>query len=265
MEKYVRYVVIVCAFSLLCANGVSATEEGGGGGGGGDGGSPAVGYGGGKIPSSVTPSALPVPGSSVIPALDFIINDGSGVTNNNHLTITFNANPVTVAGYIISLDGTLPYLNQPGILPYAPSAPFVLPNVPGTYTIYVRYYSVSGIYSAVISHQIKYLGGATEETTTSGTFHFTRYLWLGMSGDDVKELQIFLNDHGYTVATTGAGSAGHETDFYGPETAAAVTKMQDANPVAILQPWGITEGTGIFQKYSLLFANNTIDAEGGKI
>ena len=192
--------------------------------------------------------------------LDFTINDGSGVTNNNNLTITFNANPSTVTGYIISLDGTLPYLNQTGIMPYAATAPFVLPNVYGTYTVYVRYYSVTGQYSQVISHQIIY--GKNGVSQKGGLFHFTRYLKQGMSGYDVKELQIFLNDQGYKVATTGPGSAGNETEFFGPETEMAVVKWQEAHADAILTPQGLTQGTGLFYNYSIDFANKTIDKQG---
>ena len=51
----------------------------------------------------------------------------------------------------------------------------------------------------------------------------------------------------------------------GPETKAAVIKMQEAHFDEILKPLGLTKGTGIFHEFSLAFANKTIDAEGGKI
>ena len=60
---------------------------------------------------------------------------------------------------------------------------------------------------------------------------FTRALYPGVSGADVKCLQQYLNGAGYAVAASGAGSAGNETEYYGPLTQAAVKKWQDANGI----------------------------------
>jgi len=75
---------------------------------------------------------------------------------------------------------------------------------------------------------------------------FTRTLYLGMSGNDVKQLQIFLNLHGFTVAKTGPGSRGHETMFYGRATQAAVSTFQATYAKIILAPNGFTRPTGTF-------------------
>ena len=52
---------------------------------------------------------------------------------------------------------------------------------------------------------------------------------LGDHSSDILALQQFLNSHGFTVATTGAGSPGHETDFFGAKTFQALKKFQQAH------------------------------------
>ena len=61
---------------------------------------------------------------------------------------------------------------------------------------------------------------------------FARDLQLGSTGADVKELQIYLNTHGYPVATAGAGSPGNETTYFGSATRAALARFQSAHDVA---------------------------------
>ncbi len=55
---------------------------------------------------------------------------------------------------------------------------------------------------------------------------FARNLEMGMLGKDVKELQQFLNTLGVTVAHTGPGSAGNETEKFGAATKAALMQFQ---------------------------------------
>jgi hypothetical protein len=58
---------------------------------------------------------------------------------------------------------------------------------------------------------------------------FTRNLTIGSSGQDVENLQVFLNDNGYPIATQGTGSPGSESDYFGKKTADALAKWQSAN------------------------------------
>ena len=72
----------------------------------------------------------------------------------------------------------------------------------------------------------------------------TTTLQIGSSGADVKRLQQFLNQNGFTVAEDGPGSRGNETSQYGHNVARAVTKFQERYASRILQPYGYTRGTG---------------------
>lgn len=90
--------------------------------------------------------------------------------------------------------------------------------------------------------------GGTSSGGSSGATHpiFVRDFYLGTRGADVRSLQMYLNQQGYTIAQSGPGSPGNETDLYGPLTANAVRRLQEANYAAILSPLGYSSGTGIF-------------------
>jgi len=61
------------------------------------------------------------------------------------------------------------------------------------------------------------------------SFHFTLRLLRGSTGNEVLELQKFLNAHGFIVSATGNGSIGHESTYFGLKTELAVIKFQAAN------------------------------------
>ncbi len=65
----------------------------------------------------------------------------------------------------------------------------------------------------------------------SPRFIFKKNLSSGMVGNDVKELQKFLNASGYAIAKSGAGSPGRETTRFGSATKTALIKFQKANKI----------------------------------
>ena len=69
-------------------------------------------------------------------------------------------------------------------------------------------------------------------TPGTGTATLTRNLYIGISGEDVRTLQRLLNDKGFLVSGTGAGSWGNETIYFGPATLAAVIRLQVARGIA---------------------------------
>ena len=69
--------------------------------------------------------------------------------------------------------------------------------------------------------------GTSGGSTSSGAF--TRNLSLGMSGEDVRALQVFLNSHGFVITTYGPGSPGNEVIVFGLKTQAALIGFQRAN------------------------------------
>lgn len=66
---------------------------------------------------------------------------------------------------------------------------------------------------------------------TPSTSTYTRDLEIGMSGEDVRMLQKFLNANGAIIASTGAGSPGNESNYFGALTRAALARYQVAHAI----------------------------------
>jgi len=73
--------------------------------------------------------------------------------------------------------------------------------------------------------------GISPLNPSSLTPSFTRDLKTGANDPEVKSLQIYLNTHGFTVSTTGPGSLGSETNYFGSKTRAALILFQKAHNI----------------------------------
>jgi len=80
-------------------------------------------------------------------------------------------------------------------------------------------------------------------------FKFTKDLVpYTLFSDDAKELQIFLNSHGFFVASSGAGSPGNENRYFGPATQKALARFQASA--------GIVPSVGYFGPKTRSYINN---------
>jgi len=70
------------------------------------------------------------------------------------------------------------------------------------------------------------------KTTITKPTSFPRDLTFGSVGEDVRALQVYLNNHDFIVATSGEGSPGHEVLTFGNKTKAALIKFQKANGIS---------------------------------
>jgi hypothetical protein len=71
----------------------------------------------------------------------------------------------------------------------------------------------------------------TAPSPDASKFIFTKSLWAKMTDPDVKELQKYLNTHGFSVALVGPGSLGRETTKFGNLTRNALIKFQLAHNI----------------------------------
>jgi hypothetical protein len=89
--------------------------------------------------------------------------------------------------------------------------------------------------------------GASQFLTGATGTTFAENLWLGSRGDDVQQLQIYLNAHGFPVAASGPGSPGNETTYFGAATQRALAAFQASV--------GITPAVGYFGSITRAYVN----------
>ncbi len=79
--------------------------------------------------------------------------------------------------------------------------------------------------------QVNQTGATPAQPKPAPTLALNKQLDFGVTDPQVRELQRFLNSQGFQVASTGPGSAGSETDYFGPLTQAALQKFQSSKGI----------------------------------
>ncbi|MCH7604411.1 peptidoglycan-binding protein [Patescibacteria group bacterium] len=107
---------------------------------------------------------------------------------------------------------------------------------------------ISALLAQITALQVQLSGLGGDPVGPSGIpagFTFDTNLSQGSSSQDVMYLQMAFNANSDTqLAASGVGSAGNETQFFGPLTRAAAVKYQEKFTSQILTPVGLSSGTG---------------------
>lgn len=81
-------------------------------------------------------------------------------------------------------------------------------------------------------------------STSASSVSLTVNREMGDKGEDVRQLQKYLNSHGFVITKTGAGSPGKETTLFGTLTKAALIRYQEAHAEELLASHGAVKGSG---------------------
>lgn len=171
-----------------------------------------------SIPAGTTPS----PSVNTLPAGDLTLGSkGNDVVRLQLYLIAKNTGPYAVRLAQASATGNFGAMTQSALIEYQASVG--ISPADGYYGVVTR--------AKVEANPINSTPTPTSPTTPSTTT-IIRDLTLNVVGEDVRTLQKFLNARGYTVATSGSGSLGNETAFFGPATRAAVIRFQLAQSIS---------------------------------
>ncbi len=198
---------------------------------------------GSPLPSSSVSSSTPAVSLPVLALLppripnegfQILINGGAPTSSSRAVTLSFNAGSDV---RMMSISENPDFAG--GVQePYSNQKNFVLSSGEGVKKIFVKFYTAYGQASFPVSAEIHYL-------TSNSQSLFVRTLSVGKRGADVLSLQKLLNTLGFTVARSGSGAPGRETEYFGTATRAAVIRFQEANRKKIFSPTGSTAGRGL--------------------
>jgi len=149
----------------------------------------------------------------------------SSDTNAVTMTVTPTANTCTIPSTPTSSSGR----SGSGVTSSTLVVKPAIPTVPSVTTV-----AEIQALIAQLTAQISALQGNPSPqafANASSNASFKRSLNLGLSGEDVRSLQKFLNGQGFVVSVSGAGSLDNETVFFGALTKAALIKFQIANGI----------------------------------
>jgi hypothetical protein len=271
----VGVLVTVCfvAISLLSIFGLSLKNVyaqyggGGGGGGGGDYNSPLI----SNIKATVSAKAATITWITDEPSISWVVYGtttayGLEVKTTSyiasHSSILPNLTPSTGYHYSVKSKDSTGNIGSYTDKTFTTLAEGVIPPVPPVTLEEVKIPTLEKPISQMTTaelqtkinefltaiNQLKALLAKLKEvpTVTGCTItSFNRNLKQGDIGGDVKCLQIILNSSIDTqVVTTGVGSPGRETTYFGPLTKEAVIKFQEKYASKVLAPVGLTTGTG---------------------
>lgn len=241
------HTITITPSASLCS---SASSSGGGGGGSTRAATPATpavpatpieGCAPGNLFNTLTGKSCTVSATPATPATPALQNASANARFNRDLQAGTSGNDVKDLQIFLNTHGYVIASSGPGSLGNETD---VFGNL--TKIAVIAYQKAKGIAPAIgyvgpkTRAQINAESGAGTSTvaTPVATGTFERNLDIGTSGSDVRALQIFLNTHGYVIATTGPGSPGNETSNFGALTRAALAKYQKAK--------GITPSVGYF-------------------
>jgi uncharacterized delta-60 repeat protein len=166
----------------------------------------------------------------------FATNYSTGTGSPINAVVVQDNGDILLGGFFTSFNSkSRKYFMRLGTYVFVPE-PEVSPTTTATNTAGARtfgssvQYCVGGI--TTFCAQVPLLqSNATGTLSNIPKFNFTTNLRQGSSGVAVLQLQRFLNAFGFTVARTGAGSVGRETNTFGSATRNALARFQKANNI----------------------------------